>query len=662
MVAILVGFAFPVAAFAQQQDSLRYYNLEEVSVSSYRKTVPVTGNLGHSLYFTPYTIRNFPNILGEVDPVRVLQSMPGIVSNSDTNAGLYIHGFEDSHNIYILAGAPAYISPRLLGFLPVLNETHYSRFRLHADAPGCYLGGSLESEIADSLISRAHGDASLGLISARVTVSAPLGRKAVLTASARKSFLNQVYKGVLEFESSQIGYDFTDANLSVLWKPDNRNTLDANVFYSYDEISVDDRSRLNLFIGGHWQQGVASMRWRYNGKINSEVVAYASGNFKNFRLGMNVTDIRMPCSILEPGIKCRLDLPLEFHCDINVAYRHITSLDIKRSDTGTTNFFRQKSAQADFGMFKTFTINSVSITPGVRLERYVEFTSGRKWFNVDPELKMEVNMHKAGRLTLYCGRKHQYFSQMGISTSGVPIRFWVASGKYTNPQESFGASLSHTVDFCGEAYSLSTQVYGYRFFNQLEFRGFIFDFQYPDYDLSRSMVKTDGYNYGGNVMLSKNTGKLAGWLCYCYSRALRTSEDRTLPERFPATHDRPHELNAMVIWHIGRFDIGGNLIWASGTPYTRAKSFYFVGNSIMGEYYDFNSSRLKDFFRLDLSFSYNFKSNGRYSHGLNLSIVNATAKKNETVYYLMINDGKYHYHAGAFYIPVLPSISYFCKF
>lgn len=109
----------------------------------------MTGDFGRSLSFTPDAISNFPKILGEVDPMRVLQSMPGIVTNSDSNAGLYIHGFEDSHNICTLAGAPAYICPRLLGFLPVL------------------------------------------------------------TASARQSFLNQVYKGALKFESSQIGYSFT---------------------------------------------------------------------------------------------------------------------------------------------------------------------------------------------------------------------------------------------------------------------------------------------------------------------------------------------------------------------------------------------------------------------------------------------------------------------
>lgn len=653
--------AFPVVAYAQLPDSL-HFDLDESSVVSYRKTVPVTGDLGHSISFTPDAIKDFPKIMGEVDPVRVLQSMPGVATNSESNAGLYIHGFEDSHNIYTLAGAPAYLNPRVFGFLPILNETHYSRFRMRTDAPGCYLGGSLESEIADSLISKVHGDASVGLISARATVSAPLGKKAVLTASARQSFLNQVYKGMLRFESIGIRTSFTDVNLSLLWKPDAHNKFDAEVFCSYDDIGGEESSIFNLFVGGYWHQGVASLRWRHSGEIGVETVAYATGNFKNFRLGINVTDFKTPCNIFETGIRSKLELPLGFHCDLNLAYRDITSLDITRTDINTRDYFAQESLQADIGVTKTFNVGLVSIIPGVRFEGYGEFPLERGWFYADPELKVEVNMLKAGRLTLYGGRKHQFFSQMGISTSGVPMRFYVASGKYIDPQESYGASLSHTVDFNGGAYSLSTQAYWYRLFNQLEFRGFIFDFLYYDYDLSQSMMKTDGYNYGANIMLSKNTGKVTGWISYCYSRAMRTSAEPGLPDLFPASHDRPHELDAMVTWHIGDFDIGGNLVFASGNPYTRAKYFYFVGENIMGEYYGFNQGRLKNFFRMDLSASYNFKSHGRYSHGVNVSVFNVTAHRNEMVYYVKMADGKYHYHSGAFFIPVLPSVSYFCKF
>ena len=82
----------------------------------------------------------------------------------------------------------------------------------------------------------------------------------------------------------------------------------------------------------------------------------------------------------------------------------------------------------------------------------------------------------------------------------------------------------------------------------------------------------------------------------------------------------------------------------------------------MGEYYGFNQGRLKNFFRMDLSASYNFKSHGRYSHGVNVSVFNVTAHRNEMVYFVKMEDGRYHYHSGAFFIPALPSVSYFCKF
>lgn len=642
------------------RDSLSF-DLQETIITAVRKEAPVTGDMGHSLSFTPATIKDFPRMLGEVDPITLIQSLPGIHTNSTSDAGLYIHGFEDSHNVYTLAGAPTYLSPRMLGFFPVLNQSHFSRFRLKMDANGCYLGGSLESEISDSLYTKIHTDASVGLISARATFMAPLSDKVSISVSARKSFLNLVYRNVLKFGDNIVTYDFVDANATLIYKPDRNNTIDFNAYYSYDDVDVDCRD-LRIDFGGNWHQGTGSLRWRHNGQVCAQTIAYGSFNFKNFFMLVPENDVKTPSDLLEAGIRSKLDFPLGFKAEIGAVYRGITPLSLNFEGNYRSGGLQYDTYQADIDITKKFNIGLVSITPGVLLSAYSLGPFDKVYFYPDPEIEIEINMLKAGKLTLSGKRKHQYFSQFGMSTSGMPCKFWVPAGRYMDPQESHGVSLSHTIDIKGGAWSVSTQAYWSKLYNQLEFKGFFFDFMSPDYTLGNSILKTDGFNYGANIMVAKNTGKVTGWVSYSYSRAMRTSKEPGLPDLFPATHDRPHELNAMLTYHVWHFDIGANMVWASGTPYTPAKFFYFLGDNIMAEYGDYNSGRLGNMFRLDLSLSYNLPTHGRYEHGVNLSVFNVTAHRNESVFFMKIGKDKYCYGPEAFVIPVLPSVSYYCKF
>lgn len=643
-----------------ERDSLSF-NLEESAVTSYRKTSPISGDLGHSMSFTAATVQTFPRMFGEVDPVRVVQSLPGINASSTCDAGLHIHGFEDAHNVYTLAGAPAYLTPRMFGFFPVLNQSHFSRFRLRMDADGCYLGGSMSSELPDSLYSIVQGDASIGLMSARATVMMPLGKKAAAVISVRQSFINQVYKGLLKFDDHNVGYTFTDANASFLWHLDKKNSLDANLYYSFDKVNCDG-GELGLVIGGDWQQGVASLRWKHKGELSTETVLYTTGNFKNFYIDVARNAGTTPSDLLESGIISKFDIPLGFKADLGLKWRGLTPLRISLGETRSSREFEQNTFQADLLLAKRFNAGLVSITPGVNLSGYAEMGYEKKYFYADPQVEVEVNMLGAGRLTISGKRKHQYYSQIGISTSGVPFRFWVGSGHYVDPQESHGVSLSHTVDLFHGSWSVSTQAYWARVFNQLEFRSFILDFLSPEYKLDQSMLKTDGYNYGANIMVQKNTGSVTGWISYSYSRAIRHSDESGLPPLFPASYDRPHEIDAMIAWHIWNFDVGGTLTFASGVPYTPVKYHYFIGDNIMAEYYDLNSGRVAPMFRLDLSLGYNLPSHGRYTHGVNVSVFNATAHKNQSVYYLYLGYDDFYYKPASFIIPVLPSISYYCKF
>ena len=68
--------------------------------------------------------------------------------------------------------------------------------------------------------------------------------------------------------------------------------------------------------------------------------------------------------------------------------------------------------------------------------------------------------------------------------------------------------------------------------------------------------------------------------------------------------------------------------------------------------------------RLDLSATYNLPQHGRLEHSFNFSLFNATAHKNYTLGYLNADEEKLtiRYRLSQMMIPVIPSISYTCRF
>ena len=165
-------------------------------------------------------------------------------------------------------------------------------------------------------------------------------------------------------------------------------------------------------------------------------------------------------------------------------------------------------------------------------------------------------------------------------------------------------------------------------------------------------------------MLTKQAGSFTGWLSYSYNQSIREGDGINYPKLFHSSHERRHELNAVISYKAGQFDMGGMFLLASGIPYTPAKNLYIVSNTVIIYYDEYNSSYLPPMTRLDLSVTYNLKTHGKYTHGINLSLFNACGFPNKLMGYLNLNTEKQtvKYDYAQFIVPVIPSISYFYRF
>lgn len=620
-------------------------------------------NTIESVSFNVESLDKFPKLFGQSDPIRFVQSLPGVQTASAMDPGVNVLGCNNSQNEFYLAGAPFYPSARLLGLFPMINTDSFSEIKFKSCADGSYLGGHLSWDVPDSLVTTTHVNASLGLISAQATVNVPIGKKVEATVSARKSYLNLLYSSLLRVDEGSLTYNFGDANVNLKWKPNEKNSFDATVFYSQDLSNVNYSS---IGVDGDWNSKLAVIRWKHKGSVKQTHSIYASDGSKIFSMDQQNSNGYMRSYRKEIGYRGEIMCPLDIHVRPEFTFYDNMPQDIYMSNDFKKEQDKQQKQLSILGSVsvdRKFNLGDFSLTPQVILNYYNELGYNDYYIHVDPSLTVDYNMYDKGLLSLDVGTKHQYFSELTALPAVVPIQFWIASGHYNNPQESFYASLSYSIKFNHGMWGLTSQVYYKNVRNQLEFNGFYLTMALSNYKLEDYLLKTKGYNYGATVMFSKNSGKLTGWISYSYGRAIRSTDNLIFPYEFPASYERPHELNVLATYKLGQFDLSGTFVLASGTPYTPIKYVYFYQDMFLSQFGNYNSERLSPYMRLDLSATWNFKTKGNFEHGVNLSVYNATANKIELGYWFALNSdsGTFQYRPSHMLISVIPSISYFIK-
>lgn len=648
-----------------QQDSLRTVVLQEVTLTENRNRSALSGSLASGIRIDSRLIKTYPRLFGYTDPMRYLQSMPGVSTNDDQSGGLHVQGCESSHNLITVSDAPVYGTLNFTGMFSLFNQDHLSTVQFSTTTPQPFLGAGLALDHADTIPSRVSGIATIGLISAQGTVSAPVSDHTAITLSVRRSFINAVYGTLMTFDHNPLEYGFTDANLTLLTRLDQRNTIDLNMLVNRDHgNTIFGRSK--IMMDCRWGNTLASLRWRHKGRLNSSTSVFVSRYGLMGRMDNGQNRGHMPANITHGGIKTAVTLPYSIDIKADANLYRILPQDphVETNQEGTASQPTQQALLGNVSLSRPFKIgHSLAATPHLLISAYSE-QGQYQCVNPDPTLTLEYNMFRKGTITLQSGIKHQYLAQTGMSNVGLPIEFWVAAGRYFKPQRATYGILSYDLTFIHAQYSLSVQAYYRRLSNQLEYTGFLFDMLTRPYSLEDNLLICSGYNYGLNVMLSKQAGPLTGWLSYSYGQSLREGDGELYPRLFHSSHERRHEFNAVVNYSIGRFELGANFIMASGCPYTPARNLFLMANTLIIYYDEYNSAQLPHYLRLDLSATYNLPQRGRLDHSFNFSLLNATAHKNYSMGYINADEEKLtiRYRLSQMMIPVIPSISYTCRF
>lgn len=651
--------------------------LEQARVVARRATrsLRVTGE---TMEWSTALMQQMPRIAGNADPIHYAQMLPGVQTNGEYRGGINVQGCDNAHTMVSIGGVPIYNANHLLGIFSTFNPTHYSGMKLQksarsADFPS-RLGAHLDMQLpsladgdSDSL-RRWSGNLECGIMSSQGTLQIQPGENTRIVLSGRGSYLNLLYGWMMQVDDSPFRYTFGDANVTVIHRR-GRHTFTLDSYYGEDAARVEMASAVADF-RCRWGNNMQALHWDREGSVCSSVVLSHSAYRNAFNLELGNDRVKLPSSIDDYTLRAdmvwqRLRFGAQTTCySILSQYPELNSTYIESLPPQSRRQSGQLSLYVDYDQpLWSGEGKKLSVNMGIRPTLYL--TADRSIYAAaDPHVSVQWRSPMYD-ISVVWAQRHQYLFFSGITDMGLPTEYWMSANAQIKPQWAHGFNASAGLWLPGRRWRLNVDGFYKRMHRQQECVGTMFDYLTGDYHPERMMCECEGHNYGGSLMLSHPVGALTGWVSYTYTRAARRSDDiHTTSRYFSAIHERPHEFNAVVAYTIRRhWQLSSTAVVASGTPFTAPQYFYLLGANLVSHYGEHNANRLPPYCRIDLSCSYRWNTRRRVHQSINVSIYNATARKNALFYALCVHkDGNYHYKPTSFLTSVLPSVSYSIQF
>lgn len=664
-----------LAAHAQSNnfaDSVRNLNEVVVRGSTYTQQIKSTEN--GKLELRTDALMKMPKIMGNSDPLRMIQTTPGVHTNNEYDTGVNIEGSESYHNTLYLDGVPLYGVTHLLGFFSIFNTPHFTTLSVNKNAftaANQRLGASINCELGDTLTPYLKGkntsaELAVGLMSAQGTFRQRLSPKMTLLLSARQSFVNLLYSSFLKMDEMAMNYDFGDYNATLLYQPAKSDFLKLNFYTGHDDMAYDnyDRQLFRATVG--WRNTAVALDWNHYWKeATLKTKAYLTDNMTELNLKQESKGGDLEQGIREIGAKSDFSWK-NFSAGIGSSYFDITPQTVEYK-----NVFDRVSIHDKFWLLNAHVQQKVPFGNKHNFHLILKANHYRNAdyknvSTVDPIAGLTLQVSPTAQFNLDGGMLSQYLAQTGEVIKGAPSDYWMSIRESRfEPQQAYGVNASFSKKLMGGDYQFDINAYYKKLTNQVEYRTTPLDLLSEDNGSKKNYILCSGYNWGFSAQLHKRTGKLTGWLSYSFQRSRRSTDDPTMPHWFSSRHERPHEINALAMYTLNdKWDFCGTFVLASGTPFTASKEMYFTNGQVMVEYGEYNANRLPTYYRLDLSANWTFKRTKKLEHMLNFSLYNATLHENALFYSIKFErkDRNVKYNKTAFAIPIVPSISYHLKF
>ncbi len=674
----------PVVACAERVDSLRHNDLGEAQVTTIKSFNPLKGSSAAQVHWDMKQLQALPQILGNADPIRYLQTLPSVQTSTEYDAGLHVQGCNNGQNAILLGKAVVYNPSHLMGIFSTFNSSHFKALHFttqsSADSPS-RLGGVVQMElpslpieapniIADKKKDNVGGEVSLGPLTSQGTLQIAPTSHALITLSARQAYFNLLYSKWLDFGGDTNKYGFGDYNATINLRLGNRHHLMLNGYYGQDRLQVV-YSGLNQPSSLHWSNAVGEVSWLTTLKHwqLTQSLTYSASQ-SQLKLNFNDTQLHIPAHINTLSYQAAVTSQ---HAKVGA---EVLLHNVQPQNPQVNNRYGTDIEPQALQRTQEYTCFALYNTPlpfikGIETELGIRTTFFHTadyalYVKANPSALLTWNIRDKHRLQLQGSIEHQFLHQTGFTSLGMPTEFWFASSQNYKPQRAESVSILYDAETRNKAWRIAAQIYYKRLHHQTEYDDNVLSLLEGIYSLDKALLKGKGKNYGFGIQLTRQQGRITGWVGYAYGRSRRSFNNARFQGTYPSNYERLHEFNLNVMWRAtAQLSFSSTALCASGTPFTAPKGFYMINGYVVADYGQRNAARIPTYFRVDLAMNYEFKPRTplqRFRHSLNVSLFNALGIKNTLFYRLKTSADTFYYGPVRFLKYPLPSFNYKLSF
>lgn len=601
-------------------------------------------------------IKKLPVLMGEVDVLKTIQLLPGVLSAGEGNAGFFVRGGGSDQNLLLLDEAVVYNAGHLLGFFSIFNSDAIKNTTLIKGGMPANYGGRLSSVVDVQMKdgNRQHYvlEGGIGAIASRLTFQGPIVKdKSSFLISGRRTYVFDVAQPFLKgtnFEGTN--YYFYDLNLKANYVISNKDRLFLSGYFGRDVMNLNNPDRgINFKL--NWGNATGTVRWNhlFNDKLfmnamfifnDYDFLSGGSQDQFSFKLESGVRDWGGKVSFsYYPNPKHNI----KFGADYT---HHTFTPNIASARSGNEAFIiapdKKFGQETGVYLLDDWKINSkFSINVGFRASMFQQlgpysssldattyrpFQTVKTFWGAEPRFSSKFTVDNFSSLKVGITMGRQYIHLVSNSATTLPTDLWVPSSELVKPQWGTQYAFGYFRNFLNDMLEASVEVYYKDLYNQLDYSEYFT--QNIDTEVENEFVSGRGYACGAEFFLRKQKGNLTGWISYTLSRSLRNFE-AILGNIYPTRFDRLHNLAVVASYDYKKWNFSATFVYGTGAPYTPIRSLYMVGFTPITEYGFRNSARLPDYHRADLSISYNLSKKSRnFESVLVLSAYNVYNRRN----------------------------------
>lgn len=651
-------------------------------------------------------VRKLPALFGEVDIIKNVQMLPGVISAGEGTSAFFVRGGSADQNLILIDEAPVYDPSHLFGLFSVFNADVIKDSELYKGGIPARFGGRLSSILdvrtKDGNNKNLALTGGIGTLASRFAVEGPIKKdKSSFIVSGRRSYADLFLKASGENTTVY----FYDVNAKVNWRASNKNRFFVATYLGRDVFKQDDA------FGFGWGNATATFRWNhlFNDRLFSNVSVIGSQFDYKLEIFDGIEGLKWTSDLQEGSVKADLSYAINTNNELTFGY-HITGrrfapgLIEPNSEGSIFKELEQPHMYAlDHGLYignQQRLTDRISLDYGVRLSIFQNIGTGDVYkykdpqANVDPQrtdtvhykafetIKSYVNFEPrfGARYLLAEGqsikasynRMVQNTHLITAATVPVPFNTWNPSNYYLKPQIADQYAVGYFRNFHENMFEFSVEAYYKDIRNVTDFADNAKIF-FND-DLSTEYRQGKSWSYGTEFMVNKTEGKFTGMLSYTLSKTERKIDGVNKGRAFIANYDRRHSLNLQAAYdHSPRWTFGATFSYSTGRPITLANNVYEYGNYRPDDITERNGYKLFDFHRLDLSATFNPRNNDnrRWKGQWVFSIYNVYNRKNPWTIYTrkksnsdgeVIGDGTEKEARMIYLFPIMPSVTYNFKF